>query len=397
MKKNQPIANHPGAGVFLHCFLIGGALGLGYGIIYILLPTVTGALTGTPIQLLAIPFAETTAKTSMFLPAVASGLCWDIGIVITGMVLPFFAVVGSFVGLLCTMIANPMMYHSGILSSWMPGDDTIATNFHNYLDFYFSFGIGISLAVAIIGIFQLVRSLRAKKREKQANANAAGMLDAPKGRGDIKTSVIIACYFLVTVTYILVSGYLINWHKGVMIVLFFFGFLYTPLISYVTARLEGMAGQVVEIPMIKEASLIMSGYQGVSVWFLPIPISNYGAMTVFYRQCELTGTRFTSIWKTTLILTPIILVSSLFFMNFIWGMAPVPSAVYPFANKMWELNANNQSIIFTSTMGEYSQFDEAFRLSYLAMGTGIGVLLFAIFNSLGAPGLPDLWDGTRAE
>ena len=125
-------------------FSIGGALGLGYGIIYILLPTVTGALTGTPIQLLAIPFAETTAKTSMFLPAVASGLCWDIGIVITGMVLPFFAVVGSFVGLLCTMIANPMMYHSGILSSWMPGDDTIATNFHNYLDFYFSFGIGIS-------------------------------------------------------------------------------------------------------------------------------------------------------------------------------------------------------------------------------------------------------------
>ena len=32
-----------------------------------------------------------------------------------------------------------------------------------------------------------------------------------------------------------------------MVVLVFFGFLYTPLISYVTARLEGIAGQVVEV------------------------------------------------------------------------------------------------------------------------------------------------------
>jgi hypothetical protein len=61
-------------------------------------------------------------------------------------------------------------------------------------------------------------------------------------------------------TYILVSGWLIDWHRGVMLVLLFLGFVYTPLISYVTARLEGMVGQVVEVPFIREASLILSGY-----------------------------------------------------------------------------------------------------------------------------------------
>jgi hypothetical protein len=80
-------------------------------------------------------------------------------------------------------------------------------------------------------------------------------------------------------SYIGMSAWLLYWHHGewntgirnIVLVLFFLGFVYTPLISYVTARLEGMVGQVVEIPMIREAALILSGYQGVACWFLPLP------------------------------------------------------------------------------------------------------------------------------
>ena len=369
-------------------FSIGGAIGLAFGAVYLLIPTVTGALTGTPVQIFTIPFTDMTAKTQSFLPAVATGICWDLGVVMWGMVMPFYAAVGGFIGLVCTLIANPVLRNFDILKTWQPGDNTIQTMFNNNLDFYFSFGIGVSIAVALVGFWQVFRSLRERRSQARRDVESRGestISGVPAGRGDIKARWILAVYFVVTLAYILVSGWLINWHKGVMCVLVFFGFFYSPIISYVTARLEGLAGQAVSIPMITEASMILSGYQGVKCWFLPLPVANYGSMTVFYRQCELTGTRFTSIWKTQLILFPIILVSSFVFMNFIWGLAEVPSAVYPFAQQMWELQANNQCIMYSATLGEYSRFQDAFKPVILFIGTGVGLLLFTGLQSVGAP------------
>ena len=368
-------------------FSIGGALGLAFGAVYLLLPTLTGALTGQPITVFPIPFSDFTPQTGKYLSAVATGISWDFGNLIFGMVLPFFAMVGAFIGLISTFILNPVLYRVGILQSWTPGRDTISTIYLNNVDFYFSFHIGIAIAVAVGGIWQVVKSVRnARQARRDTSTLPKSSIGAvPEGRGDIKTWLIVAVYFFVTMTYILVSGFLINWHRGVMVSLLFLGFVYTPLISYVTARLEGMVGQVVEVPFIREAALILSGFQGVAVWFLPIPMANYGGMTVFYKQCELTGTKFTSIWKTQVILLPIILVSSIFFMNFIWSLNEVPSAVYPFADMMWKLHAQNACIMFSATMGEYSIFEDAFRFAYILSGTLFGGLLFGVMSILGAP------------
>ena len=81
-------------------FAIGGVLGLAFGVIYIGLPTVTGALLKQPIQLLPIPFSDWTGKTQDFLPAVATGFNWNLTHLVTGMVLPFFAMLGSFIALI---------------------------------------------------------------------------------------------------------------------------------------------------------------------------------------------------------------------------------------------------------------------------------------------------------
>ena len=369
-------------------FSIGGALGLAFGAVYLLLPTLTGALTGEPITVFPIPFSDFTAQTGNYLSAVATGISWDFGNLIFGMVLPFFAMVGAFVGLLSTFIINPILYHVGILQSWTPGENTISTIYLNNVDFYFSFHIGIAIAIAVGGLWQVFKSLRASRQARQessATRPRPSVGAVPEGRGDIQTWLIVLVYFAVTITYILVSGWLIDWHRGVMIVLLFLGFVYTPLISYVTARLEGMVGQVVEVPFIREAALILSGYSGVAVWFLPIPMANYGSMSVGDRQGELTGAKFTGLWKTQVALFPIILISSIFFMNFIWSLNEVPSAVYPFADEMWKLHAENACIMFSSTLGEYSIFEDAFRFTYILSGTLFGGFLFGLMTLLGAP------------
>lgn len=364
-------------------FSIGGMIGLAFGAVYLGVPALSTALLGQPIVLLPIPFVDWTPTTCDWLPAVATGLTLDLGQLVIGMVLPFFAMLGSFAGWLCTVVANPVLYKCGVLSSWEAGDDTVRTLFKNNMDFYFSFGIGLSLALAIVGVWQVVRGLRANRHEQcRSRESGAGV---PAGRGDMPAGLIIAVYVFTSLCYILLSGWLIDWHRGVMVVLVFFAYLYTPFISYVTARLEGMAGQVVAIPFVREAAFILSGYSGVNVWFLPVPMADYGQRTVFWRQTELTGTRFSSIWKTELVLVPIVLVSSILFAQFIWSLAPIPGPEYPFAEKMWELNAANQCIVYSSTLGRYSLFEQAFSPLNIGIGTGVGLGLFALLGYLATP------------
>jgi len=201
---------------------------------------------------------------------------------------------------------------------------------------------------------------------------------------------IVATYGVVVALYIGVSTWLLYMTDGkvhwpVFGVMVFYALLYTPIVSYVTARLEGIAGEVLTIPFVREATLIFSGYQGVAVWFLPMPLYNYGQMTVFYRQCELTGTRFSSIWKSEILLTPIIIVGSLLFAHLIWSLGPIPGPQYLFAQEWWEVTAAQQSMVFSSTLGGFTEFEEAFNSTYIFAGLAIGGILFGGFTWLGAP------------
>lgn len=361
-------------------FCIGGAMGIGFGSIYMALPTITGALFGTPLQIFPIPFVDWSNYTKDILPATATGLSFNFGQMIMGMVMPFYAMLGSFIGLIITMVANPILYSFGILNTYEPGDSTVQILFKNNIDFYFSFGIGISLAIALIGIFGVIKSVRNSNKGKRKESTI------PEGRGDIPAKWAILAYILCTLAYILMSMYLIGWNEyGVLILLLFFGFLYTPLISYVSAKLEGLAGQVIEIPFIRELSFILSGYKGVAIWFIPVPKSNMGPMVVFYRKAELLGTKFTSIWKATIILTPIILISMICFSSFIWSLAPIPSAQYPYTEMMWELEAKNACLLYSSTMGEFSPFEKAFSVYKIGAGFGIAMSVAWALSAMNVP------------
>jgi len=360
-------------------FCIGGAMGMGFSFIYLALPTITGAVFGTPLEILPIPFVDFSTYTKDILPAVATGLSLNMAQLITGMVMPFFSVLGGIIGLIVTFIANPLLYRFGVLTTYEKGDSTLEIMFNNNIDFYFSFGIGISLAIAFIGVWGVIRSvLKADKTKRREST-------FPEGRGDIRPRWVLLTYFVSTMMFVLLGGYLVDWHKGVVIVMIFFGFLYTPLISYVSAKLEGLAGQVIEIPFIRELSFILSGYHGVAIWFIPVPKGNYGSQTMFYRKAELLGCKFTSIWKANIVLFPIIILSSIVFASFIWRLAPIPSAQFPYAQKMWEFEAKNACLLYSSTLGEFSQFEKALSGAKVAIGFGAAMVTATLLSALNVP------------
>jgi hypothetical protein len=385
------------------CFSIGGVMGLGFGFIYIGMPAITGALFGQPIKVIPIPFLDLTPAVSskQFLPAMPLNLVFDLTLVITGMVLPFWAVVGGFVGLLVTLVLNPLLYQSGMLTTWVPGMRLVDTMFANHVDFYLSFGIGLALAIFCVSLGQIFRPLLARWRGSGRDGAAApgrsfgamlrDLRTRDRNRGDMSIFVALGIYVFSTVTYILVCVWIMpgdpETGAGRFPWPFFLGFafLYTPVMSYVNAKLEGLVGQTVQIPMVREASYILSGYSGSTIWFAPIPINDYGMSVRQFRVMELTGTRLSSLIKTELLVIPIIVIASIVFSDAIWRLAQIPGPAYPFAQELWELQALNFSLTATATTEGSSRFIEALKPEVIGWGLGSGLISFIVLSFLGLP------------
>jgi hypothetical protein len=366
-------------------FSIGGVIGLAFGGIYVLLPTVSGLILMEPIRLIPIPWVELTGHTEDILPAVATGIQFDLGLVFIGMVLPFWAIIGGLVGLIITIVANPILFRHGILTRWHPGMGTVDTIFANNFDFYLSFGIGLGLAIALIGIWHVLRSFG--KASASQRGTLRDLFRPPKGRGDFNFWISIGIYVFSTISYVLLCLWLVP-HFPVMFFLAY-GFIYTPVVSYITARMEGIAGQFVSLPLVREASFIAGakyfGYQGIEIWYAPIPIHNYGQATVSFREIELTGTSIRGIIKAEIVVFPIVMVASLLFSQFIWRLAPIPSSAYPYAQELWHLQALNTLLMQTSTLEGNSLFYQALNGIYVLAGIGLGVVTYAILTLFGLP------------
>ena len=365
-------------------FSIGGVIGLAFGAIYVLLPVVSGLIFTEPITLIPIPWIELTRHTEEVLPAVATGIQLDLGLMFVGMVLPFWAVIGGLIGIIITVILNPILWKQGILQRWHQGMGTVDTIFANNFDFYMSFGIGLGLAIGVIGVWSVARSFGKSGPDR---GTLHDLFHPPEGRGDFNFWISIGIYVCSTISYVLLCVWLVPNFPWI----FFlgYGFIYTPIISYITARMEGIAGQFVSLPLVREASFIAGakyfGYQGIEIWYAPIPIHNYGEATVGFREIELTGTSLRGIIKAELVVFPVVMVSSLLFSQFIWRLAPIPSASYPYAQELWHLQALNTLLMQTSTLEGNSLFFQALKGSYVVSGLGLGLVMYMILSVLGLP------------
>lgn len=367
-------------------FSIGAMMGIGWGALYVLIPAVTGLIFAKPIVIVTNPFIDLTQNTQKILPAALTGLGTDLGQILIGFVLPLPIVIGSFIASIgCHIVANPFLYKAGILSHWTPGIDVTQTQVVNQLDFWLSFSIGTAAIVAIVGIFSVTASL-AKMRRQRAAGTASLQMSVPKGRGDIPIWVSLALFVVSTIGYIYACHYLVpNFPLWILI---FFGFVWTPINSYINARMIGLAGQVQSLPYVKEASFMFSGYSKVDIWFAPIPLNDYGGMAQQFRTIELTKTKFVSIVKAELLMLPIMLICSFLFWSFIWKLAPIPSSGYPYAQKFWPVHAQSQVLWYTANNPEGNSFlREALNPTYIGIGGALAAVSFAAISLSGLPTL----------
>lgn len=380
-------------------FTLGTVLGLAFGALQVGIPTISGLFLETPIFLIPQPFVDTTTLTEGLLPATPTGMVIDLGIILLGFVLPFWSVIGTFAAILVTLIMNPILQNYGILAQWQPGMDTVNTTFVNGLDFWMSFGFGTTAGIAFISIFSTIRDLTKSRPKAETTADEkdeqkGSIWKTPDiGRGDYPMWLALFIYTIVSIIMVVLCNELVPDILGFLI---FFAFIYIPFISYLNARLLGIAGQNVEIPFVREGAFILSGCKTLDIWLAPVPIENYGMQAQSFRVNELTGVSFRSLIKADLVALPILFALSFMFWAFIWKSGSVPSDIYPAAQINWELEAKRQTLMFSSTFvpeGEAaesrtfadSEFAKALHTDVIAWGTGITLVLYILFSAFGLP------------
>ena len=181
-------------------FSIGAVIGVVWGMVYVAVPAITGAFMEQPVQLIPIPWVDFTQYTGYFLPATPLGFTLHLGPIFTGFLAPFWAVIGSFVGVVIHTIASPLLHKYGYMPHWFMGMDTIQTHFVTGIDFWMSFGIGITFAITVIGFYQVWRGVRTARIEK----TETGSWETPPGRGDFRIWICVVLFCLASL-YTIVS------------------------------------------------------------------------------------------------------------------------------------------------------------------------------------------------
>ncbi|HIE28117.1 TPA: hypothetical protein EYP66_12595 [Candidatus Poribacteria bacterium] len=360
-------------------FSLGSMAGLFWGGIYIGVPSLTGVMMSKPIQILPIPVIDFTQSIEGFAPTGIFALSTNFAMILSGFVMPFPVIITQFMGAVFTQfILNPqILYRAEILNLWKPGLDMRSTGLYNSLNFWFSFGIGKSFAFAVIGLAVATPMFVKFREARQKEVGERGSLQTPPGRGDFPIWLAIGMWVVGMAGYI----YLIHWMipNFPLIFLLGLGFIYTPIDSYINARAFGiLSRRLFQVPYVRESFIIVSRYEEIDIWFAPFPIEDYGAGTQHWRVLELTGTRFTSDIAARLITLPILLVSGILVWHFIWKLAPIPSAQYPYVQYFWPINATNQCLWVTALRDGRGQMIQAIRGTYVSAGLGSSLGLYGL-------------------
>ena len=379
-------------------FSILGVIGTVWGLVYMGIPALSTAFFGARVELIPIPFLDLTPYTEAVLPSAALAIGFNLALIILAFVIPWRVVVGMAVtSILCQVILPPFLYKWGLHSQWKRGFGALDTQIANSLDLWLSVGIGAALSVAVTGIWMASRAGRKARKAGMKSAYDWGALrNPPPGRGDFPFWVSILFFVFSGLGYVLLVHGLVNlgWLGGIAKpqdqwfppwIVAVFAFVWTPVNTYIHARLIGIAGQNVSVPFVRESAFFMSGYEHPDVWVAPVPVNDFGYVSNLFKQIELTRVRFTSLFAVEALSLVVLTCAGFFYWSYLWGLGSIPGDGYPFAQEMWPFFAKNQAL-WASALGEgNNQMLGAIQPTVILSSTAMFTGLFALLSVLGVP------------
>ena len=351
------------------CFTIGGAIGLVFGLIYVAVPALTEAFAGVKVVILPNPFADLTPVLGRFLGGTPIAIPFTLSPIFIGLLAPFWGIMGAFAAVVSFVVISPMLHHYGMMPRWVPGMDAVQTQITAGVDFWSPFAMGVTLALAIISFVQVFRTGKERSTDKEHakehgedhstcrhpdcknQSQVRGYCLKHLNRGDFPLWICITLFFVAAAYPIILAKTLfpVLITTGMLILIMVMAFVYAPMMSFVSARLDGLVGRNIVIPHLHEATVFLTGYRGVEIWFVPLAGSDFGGNAEIFRVIELTGMRFRSLLKAELLMVPIVLGASLLYWSFLWRLAPIPSDAYPYVQTFWPAQAFASAVRYSAT------------------------------------------------
>lgn len=295
-------------------------------------------------ELIPIPWADfTPALERIGLKGASLGISFDLLLIAVGLIMPWRVNVSIFIGGLAYIIFLPIATRLRIFTLWRPGyglDDIYQLSL---IQLFVGPLIGLSIASGvapmIINWRSIVRLFKPPKTTGAIN-NEERFMGLPL----TKLSLILYIAFSISLSifaYIIV--YIVEPEVASIKFLILFTILITgfsALFQFANTRAIGESSLGINIPYVREASLLGSGYRGVAAWFTPLYV--YGGAsgwTAVYAACDWTGTRKSDYIKAYLIAFPLTYIMSIIYADIFWRIAPIPSAYYPATAIFWRVSA----------------------------------------------------------
>lgn len=379
-------------------FSLLGIVGAVWGLLYMGIPAISAALFGTRVALIPIPFLDLTPYTQGLMPSAALAVGFNLALVLVAFVIPWRVVVGTAAScLLCQVALPPFLYRWGIHRQWQRGFSALDTQIANSLDLWLSVGIGAALSVAVTGVWMAARTTRQARREgRGAGYDWRALRHPPEGRGDFPFWLSFLLFLVSGAGYILLVNGIVNlgWLGGApkppaerfpLWILCAFAFFWTPVNTYIHARLAGIAGQQMSIPFVREGSIFLSQYRHPDIWVAPLPVNDFGYVSNLFKQLELVRVRFTSLVQVELLSIAVLTLAGFLYWTYLWSLGSIPSEAYPYAQEMWPFFAKNQAL-WASALGEgNTMMQDALNWKIVA-GSAAGFC--GLFAALSAGGIP---------
>ncbi|MBT3375115.1 MAG: hypothetical protein HN406_05920, partial [Lentisphaerae bacterium] len=175
-------------------FSVGACLGIVFGCVYVLVPVASGLFLSKPIMILPIPFLDFTSNVERFLPASLISISFDAALFLTGMVLPFKLVSGTFTAVVLTsVIGGPILLKLGAFDHWTPGNGLLVNQMLLSFDFWMSVHVGLAGTVLLVGLWSMGKAFARHAGERSETTAETAALQNPPSLGEPPSTTVPQC------------------------------------------------------------------------------------------------------------------------------------------------------------------------------------------------------------
>jgi hypothetical protein len=338
------------------------------GVVYNIISFWPAFLTGTAaLQLIPRGLIDLTTLIEHHFPGVTFGVTTDLFPIFVGFLLPPIVSLSMFVGSFgCYFIGNYLVTQARMWPEefpWSPGLGMGQITLHSQLYFWFSLGIGLSIAALILPLAMrpsiLTNAFRGLVQLGRAGGRSVSMVYILFG------AFIAAALISTFMVYVLVPGFPF-W------ITLFFSLGWSLFASFISAYSIGVTFSGFGVPYLKEMTIYYSGYRGYDIFLAPMAISGGGAwLAATLKQAYMTKTSINETIRVYIYVTVIGFITSFIFVQLLWSVSPIPGGAYPYTITGWP----SENIAWARWF-RWIWTGHLFRAEFIILGVIIGITVY---------------------